>query len=164
MARPRLEEKKKVMYRVFVPQSYVEILDKVIENLNAAGVADQIQVPVPKKEPQPIIQTETVEKKQYGVSYEDWLKKQGREVVPVFEKEEEQKDYTAWQSDPLLRDIYNSCMWEPTGENQCYPEGVEKYQIKYKDLWAKLFNAKKNNKTALCDEIMTEIKERIENE
>lgn len=74
------------------------------------------------------------------------------------------KDYTAWHSDPLMQDIYNSCMWDAGGENQCYPEGVEKYQIKYKDLWGRLNEAKRNNKTQACNEIMTEMMERIYNE
>lgn len=74
---------------------------------------------------------------------------------------EEEKDYTAWQSDSLMQDIYTSCLWDASGENQCYPDGVEEYQRKYKDLWARLNEAKRNNKNQLCNEIMTEFYERI---
>ena len=162
MARPKLEEKKKVMYRVFVPRSYIPILDKVIENLNATGVAEELTVPVVAEEPKPI--EKPIQKSSFGIDYNDWAKQHNISVVDVAKKESQQKDYTAWQSDSLMQDIYTSCLWDASGENQCYPDGVEEYQRKYKDLWARLNEAKRNNKTALCNEIMTEMMERIYNE
>ena len=40
----------------------------------------------------------------------------------------------------------------------------EEYQRKHKDLWGQLNEAKRNNKTQRCNEIMTEMMERIYNE
>lgn len=82
----------------------------------------------------------------------------------VTSKLHEEKDYTAWQADPLMQDIYNSCLWGAGSDNQCYPDGVEIYQRRYKDLWGRLIKAKRNNKTQLCNEIMTEFYERIKDE
>ena len=82
----------------------------------------------------------------------------------VTSKLHEEKDYTAWQSDSLMQDIYNSCLWDAGSDNQCYPDGVEIYQRRYKDLWGRLIEAKRNNKTQLCNEIMTEFYERIKDE
>ena len=84
--------------------------------------------------------------------------------VNITSKLHQEKDYTAWQSDPLMQDIYNSCLWDMSSENQCYPDGVEIYQRKYKDLWGRLNEAKRNNKTSACNEIMTEFYERIKDE
>ena len=162
MARPKLEEKKKVMYRVFVPRSYIPVLDQVIKNLNEAGMAEQILQASPI--PQNVEEEKPIKKSSFGVDFKDWLKEHNAEMVDVTTKESEQKDYTAWQQDPLAQDIYNSCLWECGAECQEYPEGVEKYQMKYRSLWVKLTEAKRNNKTQKCNEIMTEMMERIYNE
>lgn len=84
--------------------------------------------------------------------------------ITITSKLHEEKDYTAWQSNSLMQDIYNSCLWDASGDNQCYPDGVEEYQRKHKDLWGRLIEAKRNNKTQLCNEIMTEFYERIKDE
>ena len=84
--------------------------------------------------------------------------------VTITSKLHEEKDYTIWQSDPLMQDIYNSCLWDMSSENQCYPDGVETYQRKHKDLWGRLIEAKRNNQTQRCNEIMTEFYERIKDE
>jgi hypothetical protein len=162
MARPKLEDKKKVMYRVFVPRSYIPVLDQVIKNLNEVGMADQVVSPESKTEP--VVEDKPIKKASFGIDANDWIAKNTDKVVNVEEKEFAQKDYTAWQSDPLMQDIYNSCLWDAGGEDQCYPDGVEEYQRKYKDLWGKLNEAKRNNKTQRCNEIMTEMMERIYNE
>ena len=162
MARPKLEDKKKVMYRVFVPRSYIPVLDQVIKNLNEVGMAEQVVSPESKTEP--IVEDKPIKKASFGIDANDWIAKNVDKVVNVEEKESAQKDYTAWQSDSLMQDIYTSCLWDASGENQCYPDGVEEYQRKHKDLWARLNEAKRNNKTALCNEIMTEMMERIYNE
>ena len=162
MARPKLEDKKKVMYRVFVPRSYIPVLDQVIKNLNEVGMAEQVVLPESKAEP--VVEDKPIKKASFGIDANDWIAKNADKVVNVEEKESAQKDYTAWQSDSLMQDIYNSCLWDAGGENQCYPDGVEEYQRKYKDLWGKLNDAKRNNKTQRCNEIMTEIMERIYNE
>lgn len=162
MARPKLEDKKKVMYRVFVPRSYIPVLDQVIKNLNEVGMAEQVVSPEPKAEP--VVEDKPIKKASFGIDANDWIAKNVDKVVNVEEKESAQKDYTAWQSDSLMQDIYNSCLWDASGENQCYPDGVEEYQRKHKDLWGRLIEAKRNNKTQLCNEIMTEMMERIYNE
>ena len=46
----------------------------------------------------------------------------------IEKKESEQKDYTAWQADSLMQDIYNSCLWTCGGENQEFPDRAEEYQ------------------------------------
>ena len=162
MARPKLEDKKKVMYRVFVPRSYIPVLDQVIKNLNEVGMAEQVVSPESKIEP--VVEDKPIKKASFGIDANDWIAKNVDKVVNVEEKESAQKDYTAWQADSLMQDIYNSCLWDASGENQCYPDGVEEYQRKYKDLWGKLNEAKRNNKTQRCNEIMTEMMERIYNE
>lgn len=162
MARPKLEDKKKVMYRVFVPRSYIPVLDQVIKNLNEVGMAEQVVSPESKAEP--VVEDKPIKKASFGIDANDWIAKNADKVVNVEEKESAQKDYTAWQSDSLMQDIYNSCLWDAGGENQCYPDGVEEYQRKYKDLWGQLNEAKRNNKTQRCNEIMTEMMERIYNE
>lgn len=162
MARPKLEDKKKVMYRVFVPRSYIPVLDQVIKNLNEVGMAEQVVSPESKAEP--VVEDKPIKKASFGIDANDWIAKNADKVVNVEEKESAQKDYTAWQSDSLMQDIYNSCLWDASGENQCYPDGVEAYQKKHKDLWGKLNDAKRNNKTQRCNEIMTEMMERIYNE
>lgn len=162
MARPKLEDKKKVMYRVFVPRSYIPVLDQVIKNLNEAGMAEQVVSPESKTEP--VVEDKPIKKASFGIDANDWIAKNADKVVNVEEKEFAQKDYTAWQSDSLMQDIYNSCLWDASGENQCYPDGVEEYQRKHKDLWGQLNEAKRNNKTQRCNEIMTEMMERIYNE
>lgn len=162
MARPKLEDKKKVMYRVFVPRSYIPVLDQVIKNLNEVGMAEQVVSPESKAEP--VVEDKPIKKASFGIDANDWIAKNVDKVVNVEEKESAQKDYTAWQSDSLMQDIYNSCLWDASGENQCYPDGVEEYQRKHKDLWGRLIEAKRNNKTQLCNEIMTEMMERIYNE
>ena len=162
MARPKLEDKKKVMYRVFVPRSYIPVLDQVIKNLNEVGMAEQVVSPESKAEP--VVEDKPIKKASFGIDANDWIAKNADKVVNVEEKESAQKDYTAWQSDSLMQDIYNSCLWDASGENQCYPDGVEEYQRKHKDLWGRLIEAKRNNKTQLCNEIMTEMMERIYNE
>lgn len=162
MARPKLEDKKKVMYRVFVPRSYIPVLDQVIKNLNEVGMAEQVVSPESKAEP--VVEDKPIKKASFGIDANDWIAKNVDKVVNIEEKESAQKDYTAWQSDSLMQDIYNSCLWDAGGENQCYPDGVEEYQRKYKDLWGKLNDAKRNNKTQRCNEIMTEMMERIYNE
>lgn len=162
MARPKLEDKKKVMYRVFVPRSYIPVLDQVIKNLNEVGMAEQVVSTESKTEP--VVEEKPIKKASFGIDANDWIAKNADKVVNVEEKESAQKDYTAWQSDSLMQDIYNSCLWDAGGENQCYPDGVEEYQRKYKDLWGKLNEAKRNNKTQRCNEIMTEMMERIYNE
>ena len=162
MARPKLEDKKKVMYRVFVPRSYIPVLDQVIKNLNEVGMADQVVSPESKAEP--VVEGKPIKKASFGIDANDWIARNVDKVVNVEEKESAQKDYTAWQSDSLMQDIYNSCLWDASGENQCYPDGVEEYQRKHKDLWGRLIEAKRNNKTQLCNEIMTEMMERIYNE
>ena len=162
MARPKLEDKKKVMYRVFVPRSYIPVLDQVIKNLNEVGMAEQVVSPESKAEP--VVEDKPIKKASFGIDANDWIAKNADKVVNVEEKESAQKDYTAWQSDSLMQDIYNSCLWDASGENQCYPDGVEEYQRRYKDLWGKLNEAKRNNKTQRCNEIMTEMMERIYNE
>lgn len=162
MARPKLEDKKKVMYRVFVPRSYIPVLDQVIKNLNEVGMAEQVISPESKI--QPVVEDKPIKKASFGIDANDWIAKNADKVVNVEEKESVQKDYTAWQSDSLMQDIYNSCLWDAGGENQCYPDGVEEYQRKYKDLWGQLNEAKRNNKTQRCNEIMTEMMERIYNE
>lgn len=159
MARPKLEDKKKVMYRVFVPRSYIPVLDQVIQNLNEVGMAEQI-APAEIK-PEPIVEEKPVKKASFGIDYNDWAKEHNISVVNVAEKESEQKDYTAWQADSLMQDIYNSCLWTCGGENQEFPDRAEEYQRKYCDLWAKLTKAKQNNQMGLCNEIMTEFYERI---
>lgn len=162
MARPKLEDKKKVMYRVFVPRSYIPVLDQVIKNLNEVGMAEQVVQPETK--PEPVVEEKPVKKASFGVDANDWIAKHSDKIVEVEKLESKQKDYTAWQSDPLMQDIYNSCLWDAGGDNQCYPDGVEKYQIEYRALWARLTEAKRNNKNQLCNEIMTELMERIYNE
>lgn len=162
MARPKLEDKKKVMYRVFVPRSYIPVLDQVIKNLNEVGMAEQVVSPESKAEP--VVEDKPIKKASFGIDANDWIAKNADKVVNIEEKESAQKDYTAWQSDSLMQDIYNSCLWDASGENQCYPDGVEEYQRKYKDLWGQLNEAKRNNKTQRCNEIMTEMMERIYNE
>ena len=162
MARPKLEDKKKVMYRVFVPRSYIPVLDQVIKNLNEVGMAEQVVSPESKAEP--VVEDNPIKKASFGIDANDWIAKNADKVVNVEEKESAQKDYTAWQSDSLMQDIYNSCLWDAGGDNQCYPDGVEEYQRKYKDLWGQLNEAKRNNKTQRCNEIMTEMMERIYNE
>lgn len=162
MARPKLEDKKKVMYRVFVPRSYIPVLDQVIKNLNEVGMAEQVVSPESKIEP--VVEDKPIKKASFGIDANDWIAKNTDKVVNVEEKESAQKDYTAWQSDSLMQDIYNSCLWDASGENQCYPDGVEEYQRKHKDLWGQLNEAKRNNKTQRCNEIMTEMMERIYNE
>lgn len=162
MARPKLEDKKKVMYRVFVPRSYIPVLDQVIKNLNEVGMAEQVVSPESKAEP--VVEDKPIKKASFGIDANDWIAKNADKVVNVEEKESAQKDYTAWQSDSLMQDIYNSCLWDAGGDNQCYPDGVEEYQRKYKDLWGQLNEAKRNNKTQRCNEIMTEMMERIYNE
>lgn len=162
MARPKLEDKKKVMYRVFVPRSYIPVLDQVIKNLNEVGMAEQVISPESKIEP--VVEDKPIKKASFGIDANDWIAKNADKVVNVEEKEFAQKDYTAWQSDSLMQDIYNSCLWDASGENQCYPDGVEEYQRKHKDLWGQLNEAKRNNKTQRCNEIMTEMMERIYNE
>lgn len=162
MARPKLEDKKKVMYRVFVPRSYIPVLDQVIKNLNEVGMAEQVVSPESKAEP--VVEDKPIKKASFGIDANDWIAKNVDKVVNVEEKESAQKDYTAWQSDSLMQDIYNSCLWDASGENQCYPDGVEEYQRKHKDLWGQLNEAKRNNKTQRCNEIMTEMMERIYNE
>ena len=162
MARPKLEDKKKVMYRVFVPRSYIPVLDQVIKNLNEVGMAEQVVSPESKAEP--VVEDKPIKKASFGIDANEWIAKNADKVVNVEEKESAQKDYTAWQSDSLMQDIYNSCLWDASGENQCYPDGVEEYQRKHKDLWGRLIEAKRNNKTQLCNEIMTEMMERIYNE
>ena len=162
MARPKLEDKKKVMYRVFVPRSYIPVLDQVIKNLNEVGMAEQVVSPESKAEP--VVEDKPIKKASFGIDANDWIAKNADKVVNIEEKESAQKDYTAWQSDSLMQDIYNSCLWDAGGENQCYPDGVEEYQRKYKDLWGQLNEAKRNNKTQRCNEIMTEMMERIYNE
>lgn len=162
MARPKLEDKKKVMYRVFVPRSYIPVLDQVIKNLNEVGMAEQVGSPEPKTEP--VVEDKPIKKASFGIDANDWIAKNVDKVVNIEEKESAQKDYTAWQSDSLMQDIYNSCLWDASGENQCYPDGVEEYQRKHKDLWGQLNEAKRNNKTQRCNEIMTEMMERIYNE
>ena len=162
MARPKLEDKKKVMYRVFVPRSYIPVLDQVIKNLNEVGMAEQVVSPESKAEP--VVEDKPIKKASFGIDANDWIAKNVDKVVNIEEKESAQKDYTAWQSDSLMQDIYNSCLWDASGENQCYPDGVEEYQRKHKDLWGRLIEAKRNNKTQLCNEIMTEMMERIYNE
>ena len=162
MARPKLEDKKKVMYRVFVPRSYIPVLDQVIKNLNEVGMAEQVVSPESKAEP--VVEDKPIKKASFGIDANDWIAKNADKVVNIEEKESAQKDYTAWQADSLMQDIYNSCLWDASGENQCYPDGVEEYQRKHKDLWGRLIEAKRNNKTQLCNEIMTEMMERIYNE
>lgn len=162
MARPKLEDKKKVMYRVFVPRSYIPVLDQVIKNLNEVGMAEQVVSPESKAEP--VVEDKPIKKASFGIDANDWIAKNVDKVVNIEEKESAQKDYTAWQSDSLMQDIYNSCLWDAGGDNQCYPDGVEEYQRRYKDLWGKLNEAKRNNKTQRCNEIMTEMMERIYNE
>ena len=162
MARPKLEDKKKVMYRVFVPRSYIPVLDQVIKNLNEVGMAEQVVSPESKAEP--VVEDKPIKKASFGIDANDWIAKNADKVVNVEEKESAQKDYTAWQSDSLMQDIYNSCLWDAGGDNQCYPDRVEEYQRRYKDLWGKLNEAKRNNKTQRCNEIMTEMMERIYNE
>ena len=162
MARPKLEDKKKVMYRVFVPRSYIPVLDQVIKNLNEVGMAEQVVSPESKADP--VVEEKPVKKASFGIDANDWIAKNADKVVNVEEKESAQKDYTAWQSDSLMQDIYNSCLWDASGENQCYPDGVEEYQRKHKDLWGQLNETKRNNKTQRCNEIMTEMMERIYNE
>lgn len=162
MARPKLEDKKKVMYRVFVPRSYIPVLDQVIKNLNEVGMAEQVVLPESKAEP--VVEDKPIKKASFGIDANDWIAKNADKVVNIEEKESAQKDYTAWQADSLMQDIYNSCLWDAGGENQCYPDGVEEYQKKHKDLWGQLNEAKRNNKTQRCNEIMTEMMERIYNE
>ena len=162
MARPKLEDKKKVMYRVFVPRSYIPVLDQVIKNLNEVGMAEQVVSPESKAEP--VVEDKPIKKASFGIDANDWIAKNADKVVNIEEKESAQKDYTAWQSDSLMQDIYNSCLWDASGENQCYPDGVEAYQKKHKDLWGQLNEAKRNNKTQRCNEIKTEMMERIYNE
>ena len=139
-------------------------------NANETFMAKSLNV---KKQPyKGAIIMDDVPKERVGISPNEFLAKLGKDriieddtpSINVTSKLHEEKDYTAWQSDPLMQDIYNSCMWDAGGENQCYPEGVEKYQIKYKDLWGRLNEAKRNNKTQTCNEIMTEMMERIYNE
>ena len=150
------------MYRVFVPRSYIPVLDQVIKNLNEVGMAEQVVSPESKAEP--VVEDKPIKKASFGIDANDWIAKNADKVVNVEEKESAQKDYTAWQSDSLMQDIYNSCLWDASGENQCYPDGVEEYQRKHKDLWGQLNEAKRNNKTQRCNEIMTEMMERIYNE
>lgn len=162
MARPKLEDKKKVMYRVFVPRSYIPVLDQVIKNLNEVGMAEQVVSPESKTEP--VVEDKPIKKASFGIDANDWIAKNVDKVVNVEEKESAQKDYTAWQSDSLMQDIYNSCLWTCGGENQEFPDRAEEYQRKHSDLWAKLTKAKQNNQMGLCNEIMTEMMERIYNE
>lgn len=167
---------------------FIEIVDAFLKMLEANDgmVMFQPYVPEPEKIEPP--------KERFGISPNDFLKSLGKGALIIEDthsdldtsksfcekinhriqsdtpsmnitsKLHQEKDYTAWQSDPLMQDIYNSCLWDASGENQCYPDGVEEYQRKHKDLWGQLNEAKRNNKTQRCNEIMTEMMERIYNE
>lgn len=170
MPRPKKDdEHKKIPVKFYVLPSYIPIIKNVIKNLDENNAIDFISA-MPEKnekveEVSTVIETEKpIKKASFGIDVNDWLAKHTDKVVNIEEKESAQKDYTAWQSDSLMQDIYNSCLWDAGGENQCYPDGVEEYQRKYKDLWGRLIEAKRNNKTQLCNEIMTEMMERIYNE
>ena len=170
MPRPKKDDDhKKIPVKFYVLPSYIPIIKNVIKNLDDNNAIDFISAVPEKNEKIKEVSTVTeiekpIKKASFGINYNDWAKEHNISVVNVEQKESEQKDYTAWQSDSLMRDIYNSCLWDAGSENQCYPDGVEEYQRKYKDLWGKLNDAKRNNKTQRCNEIMTEMMERIYNE
>ena len=170
MPRPKKDNKhKKIPVKFYVLPSYIPIIKNVIKNLDDNNAIDFISAVPEKNEKIEEISTVTetdkpIKKASFGIDANDWIAKHSDKVVNIEEKISEQKDYTAWQFDPLMQDIYNSCLWEASGENQCYPDGVEEYQRKYKDLWCKLNEAKRNNKNQRCNEIMTEMMERIYNE
>ena len=171
MPRPKKEDdNKKIPHKFYVLPSYIPIIKQVIKNLDDNGVAGYLSTTTEKNEKIedfsiiPEKENVPIKKSSFGIDFNDWVKDHPDKVVNVAEKESIQKDYTAWQSDPLMQDIYNSCLWDASGENQCYPDGVEEYQRRYKDLWARLNEAKRNNKNGACNEIMTEMMERIYNE
>lgn len=170
MGRPKLEEKKKVMYRVFVPKSYIPILDQVIKNLDSVGVADQLQSPVvpeptpeQKSEPAPIGQP--VKKANFGIDYKDWLKTQNKEIINVLEVESDEKDYTEWQNDDTMIEVDRAVSW---GWASCGPEDSqltpdEGFDILQRNgkLATQLVEAKRNGRTVKYNELMTELYERI---
>ena len=170
MPRPKKDDDhKKIPVKFYVLPSYIPIIKNVIKNLDENNAIDFISAVPEKNEKTEEVSTvieidKPIKKASFGIDANDWIAKNADKVVNVEEKESAQKDYTAWQADSLMQDIYNSCLWDAGGENQCYPDGVEEYQRKYKDLWGKLNDAKRNNKTQRCNEIMTEIMERIYNE
>lgn len=170
MPRPKKDDDhKKIPVKFYVLPSYIPIIKNVIKNLDENNAIDFISAVPEENEKVEEVSTvieidKPIKKASFGIDANDWIAKNADKVVNVEEKESAQKDYTAWQSDSLMQDIYNSCLWDAGGDNQCYPDGVEEYQRKHKDLWGRLIEAKRNNKTQLCNEIMTEMMERIYNE
>ena len=163
MARPKLEDKKKVMYRVFVPRSYIPVLDQVIQNLNEVGMAEQI-APAEIK-PEPIVEEKPVKKASFGIDYNDWAKEHNISVVNVTEKESEQKDYTEWQNDDTMIEVDRAVSW---GWASCGPEDSqitpdEGFDILQRNgrLATQLVDAKRNGRTGKYNELMTELYERI---
>lgn len=100
-------------------------------------------------------------KPSFGISVDDFLKKVGKEPVSVQKEQEEEKDYTAWQKDDYMCQVDKGIMYEP--DPYGYPDEALEVQRKYKDLWVKCFSAKQNKNTALYNEYMTELYERIQN-
>lgn len=170
MPRPKKDDDhKKIPVKFYVLPSYIPIIKNVIKNLDENNAIDFISAKPEKNEKVEEVSSvaeidKPVKKASFGIDVNDWLAQHTDKVVNIEKKESQQKDYTAWQSDSLMQDIYNSCLWDAGGDNQCYPDGVEKYQIKYRALWGRLTEAKRNNKTQTCNEIMTEMMERIYNE
>ena len=163
MARPKLEDKKKVMYRVFVPRSYIPVLDQVIKNLNEVGMAEQV-APTEIK-PEPVVEEKPVKKASFGIDYNDWAKEHNISVVNVAEKESEQKDYTEWQNDDTMVEVDRAVSW---GWASCGPEDSqitpdEGFDILQRNgrLATQLVDAKRNGKTGRYNELMTELYERI---
>lgn len=147
-----------------ITPSLVPILDSFIKMLEENNGMVTFQRGTIDSVPQEVKYEKPIER--FGISPNEFLKSIGKETLVVssvspVSKTQEEKNYTAWQSEPLMQDIYNSCLWDAGGDNQCYPDGVEKYQVKYRALWTHLIEAKRNNKNQLCNEIMTELYERI---
>lgn len=100
-------------------------------------------------------------KPSFGISVDDFLKKVGKEPISVQKEQEEEKDYTAWQKNDYMCQVDKGIMYEP--DPYGYPDEALEVQRKYKDLWVKCFSAKQNKNTALYNEYMTELYERIQN-
>lgn len=120
---------------------------------------DRITTPtIPKEAPKPV--------SRIGITPEEFLKQQGYPTPSIIDAatndESEDADYTAWQTDPLMREIDRGCVYEIDGFG--YPEEAERFARKYPQLWGKMFKAKREKKTALYNEIMaTEVWEVVKN-
>lgn len=73
--------------------------------------------------------------------------------------QEPEKDYTLWQSDPLMQELDRAICYVTDGFG--YPEAAEPVYKKHPLLWARLHNAKGLNKMDEYNVLMTELWEKV---